>query len=88
MKDGWKLHDVGPTICSDHLGRNSEVMSVCHVSEGRRGNECHLYIGVTLHNLLYPCQREWRVSIVGSLLLCSIDLSLPEGVEELVEGLS
>ena len=60
----------------------------CHVSEGRRGNECHLYIGVALHNLLYPCQREWWVSIVGSLLLCSIDLSLPEGMEELVEGLS
>lgn len=52
------------------------------------GKGKHLYVGVALHNLLYSGQREGRVTVVGSLLLCSIDLSLPEGVEELVKGLS
>jgi hypothetical protein len=55
--------------------------------EGKGKGE-HLYVGVALHNLLYPGQRKGRVTIVGSLLLCRIDLSLPEGVEELVKGLS
>ena len=56
--------------------------------EERKGKEEDLYVGVALHNLLYPGQRQGRVTIVGSLLLCSINLSLPEGVEELVKGLS
>jgi hypothetical protein len=53
-----------------------------------KGKEEDLYVGVALHNLLYPGQRQGWVTIVGSLLLCSIDLPLPEGVEELVKGLS
>ncbi len=54
----------------------------------KKGKGEHLYVWVALHNLLYPGQRQGRVTIVGSLLLCSIDLPLPEGVEELVKGLS
>jgi hypothetical protein len=62
------------------------VVVKCQRGIGRKskGKEKDLYVGVALHNLLYPGQRQGWVAIVGSLLLCSIDLSLPEGVEELV----
>jgi len=53
-----------------------------------RVKEKDLYVWVALHDLLYPGQRKGRVTIVGSLLLCRIYLSLPEGVKELVKGLS
>ena len=52
------------------------------------GDEGHLYVWVALHDFLYPGERERGVSIVGSLLLCRINLSLPEGVKELMKGLS
>jgi len=83
--EGWKGIQCGQTVCCDHLwgGRESTWDD-----KKEKGKEEDLYVWVALHNLLYPGQREGRVTIVGSLLLCCIDLSLPEGVEELVKGLS
>lgn len=75
----------GQTVCCDHLVVG---VMISGWRERGKGEGEHLYVGVALHNLLYPGQRQGRVTIVGSLLLCSIDLSLPEGVEELVKGLS
>ena len=43
------------------------------------GNEAYFDIRVALHDLLDT--REWQgwMAVVGSLLLCSINLPLPEG---------
>jgi hypothetical protein len=83
--EGSKGIRCGQTVCCDHLGGGR--MSTMN-GKKEEGKEEDLYVWVALHNLLYSGQRQGRVTIVGSLLLCCIDLSLPEGVEELVKGLS
>ena len=52
------------------------------------GNEAYFDIRVALHDLLDT--REWQgwMAVVGSLLLCSINLPLPERAQEVIERLS
>ena len=49
------------------------------------GNEAYFDIWVALHDLLDT--REWQgwMAVVGSLLLCGIDLPLPERAQEVIE---
>lgn len=71
------------TICSDHLFETLFLMP--QVWGGKEGR-AYFDIWVALHDLLYPRQREGRVAVIRGVLLCGVDLSPPEGREELLEG--
>ena len=52
------------------------------------GNETYFDIRVALHDLLDTSEWQGWMAVVGSLLLCSINLPLPERAQEVIERLS
>src|ERR1700722_8394163 len=58
-------------------------------TSGKLGKtHAHFHIGIALHHLLDSSQRQWRMTVVGYIVFCSIDLPLPEGQQEVVQRLS
>lgn len=45
-------------------------------------------VWITFHDFFDSSKGEGRVSEIGCLLFCRIDLSLPEGTEEFIEGIA
>jgi len=81
-KSGSHFHRLYRIIWEHPL---QSSVSGCQRDEGVQQGTKYLYIRITLHDLFDPCEWQRGVSIIRCFLLSSIDLSLPERTEELVE---